>query len=358
MKNNLLYINGQCLERELTGVERYTLSVLREMDAMLADYDVQAILLVPPGLRYELDYEHIEVRRVGRYSGARWEQLELPRYARGGYLLSLHSVAPLLHGRHQLVVMHDAKVAQSGHSDERTISRLFYLTLGRLLGQMLPRIVTISNFAKADIIKGFHVAPEKLTVVLNGVDIVKRSVDTAALLAKLGLSGERFVLGVGGGSTKNNILTARAVEQLDGVTFVLAGHAPERVKTELAAYSKTKLLGKVSDDELYALYEGAACLAFPSLVEGFGLPPIEAMAHGLPVVASRMQAVPEVCGDAALYVDAYDVDDMRTKLAAIISDATLRQELIAKGYENITRFDWQKTARSVLDIVLAEMGYR
>ena len=167
-----IYINGRCLERDLTGVERYTLSILSEFDTILDEekynkYEV--ILLVSSALRYSLHYKNISIVQQGRFTGVIWEQFELPYFSRDGYLLSLHSIAPLLKV-HQMLVMHDAKMARKNDIDLSEFSRLFYYGLNVLLGKTMSKIITISNFAKHDLIEGFCISPDKITVILNGVD--------------------------------------------------------------------------------------------------------------------------------------------------------------------------------------------
>ena len=152
-------------------------------------------------------------------------------------------------------------------------------------------------------------------------------------------------------------MTAQAVEKLgrDDIFFVLAGNVAPAVKERLNSMPHTIMLGKVSDTELIWLYQNALCLGFPSLVEGFGLPPVEAMASGIPVIASRCQAIPEVCGEAAIYIDADNTEEMKNAIEALISDEDFRMTLVNKGYENIKRFNWHITATKILNLVCDEI---
>lgn len=354
-----IYINGRCLERDLTGVERYTLSILSEFDTILDEekynkYEV--ILLVSSALRYSLHYKNISIVQKGRFTGVVWEQFELPYFSRDGYLLSLHSIAPLLKV-HQMLVMHDAKMARKNDIDLSEFSRLFYYGLNVLLGKTMSKIITISNFAKHDLIEGFGISPDKITVILNGVDTDVFKIKAQETENRWNLSKGKFVLGVGGGTTKNNTLTAQAVEKIgrDDIFFVLAGNVAPVVKERLNSMPHTIMLGKVSDTELIWLYQNALCLGFPSLVEGFGLPPVEAMASGIPVIASRCQAIPEVCGEAAIYIDADNTEEMKNAIEALISDEDFRMTLVNKGYENIKRFNWHITATKILNLVCDEI---
>jgi glycosyltransferase, group 1 family len=355
-----LYINGQCLERSLTGVERYTLAVLYALDKLLDEIPyakIQTVLLVPPHVRYKLQFQKIKVKRIGRFGGIFWEQIELPFYCRNEFLLSLHSVAPLMH-RRQLIVMHDAKVAHKGKLDTCEARRYWYKFLGKTLGRRLPKIIAISHFTAQDIHKGFGIPYNKIKVVLSGPYDLDGVCEDRGVLTRYGLQSGQFILGVGGGTTKNNILTARAVETLtdSDLIFVLAGSAPKSVQKGLAEFKRTRCIGRVTNEELLALYKNAFCLAFPSLVEGFGIPPLEAMAVGCPVIASTCEAIPEVCGDAVLYVDSYNVDSMKKQIARLLHDQVLVEQLIEKGYENLRRFDWDRTAKEILDETIKVMA--
>ncbi|MCU0243049.1 MAG: glycosyltransferase family 4 protein, partial [Vicinamibacteria bacterium] len=108
-----------------------------------------------------------------------------------------------------------------------------------------------------------------------------------------------------------------------------------------------RFFGFVPDQTLAALYRLAAIFAFPSLYEGFGLPPLEAMACGTPVLTSRLSSLPEVVGDAALLIDPYDTGQIASALARLLSDQVLRQTLIEKGYERIQHFSWERSARAI-----------
>ncbi len=108
--------------------------------------------------------------------------------------------------------------------------------------------------------------------------------------------------------------------------------------------------GFVNDEELQALYQNASLYVFPSLCEGFGLPPLEAMAQGVPVVSSGATCLPEILGDAAIYFDAKNPQDMAGKIDKVIVDKGLRQNLISRGYEQIKKYSWQKMAEQTLQI--------
>ncbi len=107
----------------------------------------------------------------------------------------------------------------------------------------------------------------------------------------------------------------------------------------------------VQDQELPSLYKNAKCFVLPSLYEGFGLPVLEAMKYGCPVVTSNVSSLPEAGGDAALYVDPQNVNDIAEKIDKVLSDPKLREEMVKKGHEQVKKFSWEKTARETLRVL-------
>jgi glycosyltransferase involved in cell wall biosynthesis len=169
---------------------------------------------------------------------------------------------------------------------------------------------------------------------------------------------EDYVLAVAetrGYKNLRRLVEAFARAAVPGLSLVVAGGAVDpglRILAErLGVGGRVRFTGRVSDDELAALYRGARALVFPSLWEGFGLPPLEAMASGCPVAASRAGAVPEVCGNAALYFDPASVEEMADALARAATDDSLRYTLRARGLARAQEFSYERAAERILEIV-------
>jgi glycosyltransferase involved in cell wall biosynthesis len=154
---------------------------------------------------------------------------------------------------------------------------------------------------------------------------------------------------------KNFRALVEAVALLGEVDFdvIIAGGTNPGIfkSTGIQLPENVKHVGYVSDDELKSLYSSAACFIYPSLYEGFGLPPLEAMSNGCPVIVSRAGALPEVCGDAALYCDPRNPQDIADKIKIMMSDTKLREELRAKGLLHSKRYTWEKCARETLSAI-------
>lgn len=349
-----LLVNGRFLTQKVTGVQRFSLEVVSSLDTILASRGGRDVeLLVPRSWADQAAYQRIKTREVGRASGQMWEQLELPWQARGHVLLNLGNTAPIIMGRHQLVVVHDAGVFDTPESYSRAF-RHWYKLLQRRLVEGGARIVTVSEFSRQRIAVHLPIDPSRITVVSEGADHILRLQPDWGVLEKHGLQRDRFALVVGSlGAHKNLNLLQGVASMLNrrGLQLVVAGsfnpvNRPEDAKLDFPV----RAIGRVSDAELRALYHSALCLLFPSRYEGFGLPPVEAMTCGCPVLASISGSVQEVCGDAAMYFSADAPESPVTALTKLIEEPTLRASLCAAGRLRASGLTWDTVARKLLTV--------
>ena len=348
-----IYINGRFLEYKLTGVVRYSLSVLEKIDSMLNLPEYSSFnfcLLLPQKISCPKNFNNIKIKNVGINHGSLWEQIDLLFFSKNGWLLSLASTGSILKKR-QLVVLHDAKMATSWKSDARFIQRYFLYLMGIVLGIRLKKIITISKYAKEELKKYFYIREDKITIGYEGYEHIINIKEDNSILEKYNLKYKSFVLAVGGGSAKKNLFTAMALKKCSNsdVPLVISGNIPVEVLTKLNEYNNIIIIGRVSDNELVSLYKNALCLCFPSIAEGFGIPPIEAMALNCPVIVSNRDSLPEVCGNAALYCDPDNIKSLVIQLEKIINNKALAIELCEKGQKNIKRFSWEKTSKIILN---------
>lgn len=225
------------------------------------------------------------------------------------------------------------------------------------------KVLTISRASKNDIIKVYKVPPEKVAVTYPGIKEVSSSkykiLSMDKFKKKYGISGE-YILFVGTLQPRKNLVRLiEAFAKLSSPTLslVIVGkkgwlyeeilEAPKKFGVE----DRVKFLDFVLDEDLSVLYQNALCFVLPSLYEGFGLPVLEAMSNGCPVIISNVSSLPEAGGEAALYVDPQNVDDIKEKLKLIIEDQKLRKKLIEKGYKQVKKFSWEKTAKETLRVL-------
>lgn len=352
-----VYVNGRYLAQPVTGVQRFAAEIVRAVEALVAAGEwPETAILTPPHLGTGPGNgarSGLPARPVGRRQGHAWEQIDLPRAARGGTLINLGNTAPLLGAPGQVVVIHDAGVFDTPYSYSWKF-RLWYKSLQHGLARLGARIVTVSEFSRGRIAQRLGLDPARISVIYEGADHILRLPADESVLARHGLERGRYALVVGSRAAHKNLgALDRVVETLArrGVTVAMTGGANRAVFQDTAGAPAVRSLGRTSDAELRALYEQAACLLFPSRYEGFGLPPVEAMMCGCPVIATPGGAVAEICGADALYAA---LDEPAALLAAVerlLDEPALAPALREGGLRRASALSWTASARRLGDAV-------
>jgi glycosyltransferase involved in cell wall biosynthesis len=254
--------------------------------------------------------------------------------------------------RRQVTVLHDAAPTRVPDSYSRSFVAWYRLMAPRL-GRVSKRVITVSEFSRRELCDAYRIPVGKIGVVSESGEHMLRVQEDEGTVAPT-LNGRPFVLAVGSlNRHKNFQLVAEAARLIDDAQFdiVVVGGGDPRVygagKDALPAF--VKHLGYVSDGELAALYRRAACFVYPSRYEGFGLPPVEALALGCPVIASRLPAVQEACGDAVLYMSPDDPAELARLLERITADAALRASLRERGRTRTEELTWRATAARLIE---------
>ncbi len=352
-----LVINGRFLQRPVTGVERFAIETLRALDEMISAQEVklaELIIAVPKGTQAKNIFKNIPIIEVGHFQGYAWEQIELPVYAGSRFLVNLCNMGPVMKKK-QCVVIHDAAVFSVPEAYGR-IFRLVYKCIHRLLTLRGAQILTVSEFSKRELAHHLGLAASAIIVLPEGGEHVLRVQPDDGILTKASLLRRPFVLAVSSAQANKNFgFVVRALATLGDPGFdvvVAGGTNPGVFSTNgMPMPAFVKHVGYVSDAELTSLYKHAACFVFPSLYEGFGIPPLEAMAHGCPVVASTAASIPEVCGDAAIYFDPKDAKSFLAALDKVMSTELVRAELRQLASQRSQLWTWRKTAQSLLKAI-------
>lgn len=348
--------NGRFLTQTPTGVQRYAQETLLALDRQLqrqpaAAASLRLQLAVPRGAR-PLPLHAIETRVLPRWSGHVWEQTSLAWFARDALLVNFNSSGPLLK-RRQLITLHDAAIAVYPQTFSRSY-RLLHHALTAVLSRRAEHLMTVSQFSQGDIAHHFGI-DRPMTVGREGWEHALSRGDDAATLVKYGLCRGQYILAVGSTKPNKNFgLLARALQLLPEfpLTVAIAGARDARVfRADAPLPSHVQLLGFVSDAELGHLYRNAAWFVFPSLYEGFGLPALEAMANGCPVLAAQAASIPEVCGDAALYFDPHDPAALAELLQSVVTQPHLRRTLQQRAQQRLARYTWRANALILLDVI-------
>ncbi|MCS7220938.1 MAG: glycosyltransferase family 1 protein [Anaerolineae bacterium] len=238
------------------------------------------------------------------------------------------------------------------------LQRLVYRLAHRLALSTACVVLAISEATKADLIRHFSIASDQVVVTPLAADtrFTPRSPEEVAAVRQKYTLSDPYVLYIGSNKPHKNLV--RLVEALSRqpspITLVIGGTWDHRYPQarqrayELGMSGRVRWLGPVPECDLPALYSGAILFAFPSEYEGFGLPVLEAMACGTPVVCSRTSSLPELAGDAALLVDPLDVEEIATGIRCILEDEELRWQMRERGLMRAALFSWERTARMTL----------
>ena len=285
-----------------------------------------------------------------------WTQFVFPFYAKKyDLIIALTEYDACVFLRNQLLIVHNT--VPFLFPDLPTKYKFYtYKLLPRIL-KKCQKIITVSNALKKELVELFNIASEKNFVIYEGVDFKKffKADENEVLNFKEKYQiNEDFVLAVGHSHPIKNFSSVieafQIVRKKYKIKLVIAGLTEKKfVQDRDIIY-----VGHIPNDKLYILYSAAKCFVFPTLHEGFGLPPLEAMACGCPVVVSDKGSLPEVCGDAAVYVNPYDPQSIADGILKVLTDVNLRRNLIQKGYQQVKKFSWEQTVKKSLKVLNCE----
>jgi len=354
-----------------TGTETYSLHLIRELLALGKGHRFRLYFNQPPAPGLFPDAAEMRVMPFARL----WTHARLSREMRTAApdLLFVPShVLPLLHPERCVVTIHDLGFYY--YPEAHTLSQNLYLRWStRYNARIATRVIADSIATRNDLLRYYRVPGERIEVVYPGRDEALGPVRDPEVLqdvrARYGLS-EPYLLYVGTLHPRKNLV--RLVQAFSAFTKAMAA-GPAKPKAEpqlvlagqkgwlyeeilnqvrkLDLVDRVVFTGYVPDADLPAVLSGAVAFVFPSLYEGFGLPVLEAMACGTPVICSNVSSLPEVAGEAALQVDPLDVEALAEAIHWVISDAGLRATLVERGYEQVQRFSWQRCASQVLQVL-------
>lgn len=340
---------------ELSGVEKYTYNLLINMIRLYSGND----FIIYRRFHQELgSFSEFKTRRVIQRFFPRLMRsiafgidginiLHLPVYfenipylRKGKNILTIHDVVPLI----------DHNISNNGLVD-------YFHTLKKEISK-IDMFIAVSEHTKKDIIKHLDVPEHKIRVIYEAADESYRYVqDHSIIKNKYGF--DKYILFVGTLEPRKNIPNLiKAFSKLKSCDYKLVIVGKKGWKYEeifklvesLSLSDRIEFLGYISDKELPALYSAATLFVYPSLYEGFGLPPLEAMACGSPVIVSNKSSLPEVVGDAGILIEPEDIDGIADAMKRIIQQPLLRKELSEKGLQQAKKFSWTRCAQETIGI--------
>ena len=348
-----MIVNARFLTKRITGLERYAIGVSLRLKSLSPGSE----FIAPHDVIHKEHARTLAVKTVGYSTGHVWEQTELPVYLtanRSPLLLGLTNTGPLTYPN-QVVVIHDlAFLREPGWFSKKAALSFKYLVSGVV--KIARHIITNSEFTKKEVIELLGVSPEKISVAYPAVPENILRLTSVQHENKYG----DYILTLSSLDPRKNLKSLiRAYRQLglkDVKLVVAGGENPNvfgRHAFDLRAITdkdtNIQFTGYLSDDQIVGLYQNARLFVYPSLYEGFGFPPLEAMACGCPVVASNSSSLPEALGSAALYSDTGKIEKLAETISKALSEPkTLRAEA---RVEQVNKFTWEKTAGAIVKAV-------
>lgn len=356
------------------GIGRYVRELIRALAAaddqtsyrLFAAGATHAGLPPIPGPNFRWNPTRITPRWFARL----WYRLQLPLPVETftGRVALYHAtdftLPPVLPGTRTLLTVHDLSFVRAPEATTPVLKAYLDAVVPRSV-RRATHVLADSQATKDDLVELYGTAPEKITVLLGGVnpefapvtDPEKRK----AVRERYNIPEQPYIFSIGTVQPRKNYarliaaLAALGPSHAD-VHLVIAGgrgwlEGPiYRAVDEHGLAERVHFIGFARDEDLPALYSGAACLAYPSLYEGIGFPVLEAMACGTPVVTSALSSMPEVAGDAALLIDPYNVVALADALRRLLADDALRGELITRGHRQAAHFTWERAAEQLLSV--------
>lgn len=345
----MIYVNARFLTQAITGVQRFSIELCKELVEIRDD-----LVFLVPDHDSVLDkslLSKINILEIKGGYGHYWEQFILPKFLKNQgspLLLNLGNTAPVLY-KNKIFTHHDITYIRFPESYSLKF-RLIYRLMASLNFKNSLSFITVSNFSKKDISDFYNVNMENIHVLYNGVNCKFKKNDNKILN-----HGKPFALAVSSPSYhKNFSALINAFSKIDNpIELKIIGSSTSVFKNfkNHEVNPNIKFLGRISDDELIELYQTAEFFIFPSLYEGFGIPPLEAQACGCPVLASNTASIPEVLGNSALYFNPKDTIDIQNAIEKASVDQVLKHNLIELGFANVKKYSWENSALKLNKII-------
>lgn len=348
-KKQKIYINGRFLTQKITGVQRYAIEIVKQLDKLESDYEF--IILTPKkGIIQKMKLDNIKMYEIGNLNGYAWEQISLPMYMifKRAKLLNFCNIAPILYPGY--VTIHDiAFKTHSEHLDKKF--SLIYRFITRMNIKRYKHIFTVSNFSKGEIIENYKISDNKITVTYNSAEHLKKIKPDNSILERMNLKNKDFCFSLGSKSQhKNHQFIMKCAKKNPNMLFVVSGNDNKIFITTEKENDMKNLVytGYLNDRELVSLYKNCKAFIFPSLYEGFGIPPLEAMEAGCEnIILSNIKVLEEIYGEGAKYID---INNEEYESEHIVEKINIER----KNVNLLNRYTWKETADKIIESIYRE----
>lgn len=354
------------------GMDVVALELIRAIQR--TDTQNEYFIFVKPDTDHKClqDTDNVKIVEIPGSNYALWEQLQLPRFAHKYKLDVLHCTAntapffcdvPLVLTLHDVIFM-EKKERKSSSSAYQRYGNMYRSWIVPHVTKKATQVVTVSNYEKGQITAQLPLREDKISVVYNGLSTYFRRPSTPAqeaLVKQRYHLPAQFLFFLGNTDPRKNLTNvleafSKLAEKEENIELVIGSLSEQNIENELIKLNllhlrrRIRCIGYVPDFLLPIIYKQAEVFLYPSLHEGFGLPILEAMSCGTPVVTSTSTAMPEVAGDAAFLVNPYDVNDILRGLEEALTHNTLRSSKVTAGLQRVNQFSWDTSARQMQEI--------
>ncbi len=346
----MIVINSRFLTQNITGVQRFAIEISLRLKKALGN----EVLFLSPNNIVQTDYaKQLDAQVIGKRTGHLWEQIDLPLYLHKigkPLLINLANMAPILYSN-KISTIHDVAFL----AFPQTFSKGFLYSYRFLIPKILKtskHIITVSNFSKFEIMKAYQTKESQISVVYNAVN------NDFSYKENKTLKQEKYFLAVSSLNYRKNFKAVLQAFEIytkskhNEKLFIIGDIQNSNFKginiEDYKNHPQIKFLGRVSDKELIEYYSNAIGFIYPSLYEGFGIPPLEAQKCNCPVLLSDISPLKEVFKDSGIYCNPYDINDIATKMAFLVENTDV---YIQKGTLNTQRFSWDKSVESLISII-------
>ena len=339
-----IVINGAFYTQKSTGVHRFARELMNELDKIVMKDMVT--IVVPEYTNNVPEFKNINVEKYGRGKALIWEQIYLVRYLIKckAICISLCNTLPLL--KPGIICIHDA--AYKVHPEYFTtlhgkLSCIWHKIHYRIAAIKAKEILTVSYFSKYQIIDAYKINPSRITVIGNGWQHMNVIVEDDNLINKNNLEKGKFFFTLGNISkNKNTKWVYEVAKKHPQYQFVISGRKAEVSNEEYENLDNIINLGYITDGEIKSLLKNCRAFIFPSIHEGFGIPPMEALSQNSKIIISNSTCLPEIYGDAAYYIDPYNAD---------INIDEILKESVSSPEKVLNKYSWEKSASNLLNII-------
>lgn len=347
-----MIIAARFLSQPITGVQRFAIEMSL---ALIKNKNIDIQIVAPKRILDNNLIISLKVEKYGFFNSHLWDQLDLLRYLKENQnplIVNFANTLPIFY-KNKISIIHDI-IFEKFPCTTSYLYRNIYHFIFPLMIENSRHIITVSEFSKKELIEFYGIKEDNISVVYNCVNKKFKKVKEEY--------NDKYILAVSSiAFHKNfpNIIEAFLKIKTENIKLYIIGNINKKIfgrkslsiLKNIKDNKKIKFLGYVKEEELIKFYSNAKCFVYPSIYEGFGLPPLEAQACGCPVVISNIPVFLEIYKESALFFNPFDIDDIANKIDLILNDNTLRIKLIEEGLLNSEKYSCENSAKKFLEIV-------